>query len=147
MAKERSTAVRPPPAHPAADVAARRWRLPGRPLLLEVFVVLNLTFLVADIVLAHAANAFGHWAEWIPLVYCVVGAPALAVAVVLGRRRPGVARWGGLLVGWGGSWSESPGSCGTWRAASSRSARCGPWSTRPPSPPPWPSPGWASSSS
>ena len=132
-----------PPARPAADVAAAALA-PARAAPARGAVRRPRTWRSwwLDIVLAHAVNAFGHPAEWIPLVFCVAGALALAVALVLGRRDPAWRAGRGLAGGVGrGSWWGWPGSCGTWRAGSSRSARCGPWSTRPPSPPRWPSPG------
>ncbi|HSM03628.1 MAG TPA: hypothetical protein VK858_03365 [Longimicrobiales bacterium] len=74
---------------------------PGR--VLELFVTVNLAFLALDIVLAHSVNEFGHWAEWLPLGYSLVGATVLAVGVFRGaapHEPPASLR--GLLVGWVG---------------------------------------------
>ena len=48
------------------------------PLILEGFVLANLSFLALDIFIAHSANAFSHPAEWIPF-YFSIGAPLLLV--------------------------------------------------------------------
>ncbi len=48
------------------------------PLIIEIFVLANLSFLALDIFIAHSANAFSHPAEWIPF-YFSVGAPLLLV--------------------------------------------------------------------
>jgi hypothetical protein len=83
---------------------------------MELFLVGNLAFLAVDIVLAHAVNAFRHRAEWIPIAFSLVASAALLLAMGIGgpaptlprRDRGGVgasrrrvARWLGLLVGWG----------------------------------------------
>ncbi len=47
-------------------------------LIIECFVLVNLSFLALDIFIAHSANAFSHSAEWIPF-YFSVGAPLLLV--------------------------------------------------------------------
>jgi hypothetical protein len=54
----------------------------------EWFVVGNVAFLGVDISIAHYENAFGHGAEWAPVVYSVI-ATALLVPMALGVRGPG----------------------------------------------------------
>jgi hypothetical protein len=70
-------------------------------LLVELFVVANLAFLALDIFLAHSVNRFRSWAEWVPLGFSVVAAPALAVGLWLANRRQEGWRpaWGGAVVG------------------------------------------------
>jgi hypothetical protein len=77
-----------------------------RSFLVETFAALNLAFLSLDIYLAHSVNEFGHATEWIPLVYGLAGATALAGGIASGLRRgapfaPGTGRmrWVGLTVG------------------------------------------------
>lgn len=71
-----------------------------RPLLLEIFVAANLTFLVLDIYLAHSVNAFRHPAEWIPFFFAALAGPALLLNLTRGRRfAEGIGRTLGLLVG------------------------------------------------
>ena len=82
----------------------------------EWFLVANLAFLAVDISLAHAANAFEHPAEWIPVVFSIGATFLLLLAIALGGSEPALARrqmteqvgwrqtlarWIGLLVGWG----------------------------------------------
>lgn len=62
-----------------------------RPLLLEVFVTVNLAFLVADIYVAHSVNAFRERAEWIPFWFA-----AGAALLVAGNL---AAAWWGLRKG------------------------------------------------
>lgn len=78
----------------------RAW-FADRPLLLELFVAVNLAFLVADTWLAHEANDFAHAAEYVAPIFSAIGAAALAAALVgVLRRRGGGAPAGGLrLVG------------------------------------------------
>jgi len=81
----------------------------------EFFIVGNIAFLAVDIALAHSVNAFGHRAEWIPIVFSVAAAPLLVLAMAIGgpsptlpgREDPGavgrrqrLARRIGLTVGW-----------------------------------------------
>jgi len=61
----------------------RWWNDPE--LWLEVFALLNISFLALDIYLAHSTNQFRVRAEYIPLIYSVI-APVL-LAVALGQRR------------------------------------------------------------
>jgi hypothetical protein len=68
---------------------------------LEAFAVFNLAFLVLDIYIAHAVNAFRHWAEYIPLYFSMV-APLLLVAGIVARYRGKTDIWVlfGHIVGW-----------------------------------------------
>jgi len=45
-----------------------KWTRYG-PMIIEFFVVANLSFLALDIYIAHSANAFSHAAEWIPFYF------------------------------------------------------------------------------
>lgn len=75
-----------------------RWAWLGdRPLLLEIFVVVNLAFLVADTWLAHEANDFAHSAEYVPPVFSAVAAAVLAVALARALRRGGGGSPSGAL--------------------------------------------------
>src|SRR5580704_15032471 len=67
----------------------------------EAFAVFNLAFLVLDIYIAHAANAFRHWVEYIPLYFSMV-APLLLVVGMLARYRGKTDVWVllGHVVGW-----------------------------------------------
>lgn len=81
----------------------------------EALVVANIAFLAVDITLAHAINAFAHWAEWIPIGFSLTATPLLLLAMRLGgvvpalageeppghKWRARIARWIGLAVGWG----------------------------------------------
>ena len=76
--------------------------LTDRPLLLELFVVVNLAFLVADTWIAHEANDFAHAAEYVPPIFSAVAAAVLAVALVGVMRRSDVGVPTGALriAGW-----------------------------------------------
>lgn len=67
----------------------------------EAFTVFNLAFLVLDIYIAHAVNAFRHWAEYIPLYFSMI-APLLLVAGILARYRGKTDIWVlfGHIIGW-----------------------------------------------
>jgi hypothetical protein len=82
----------------------------------ELFLVANLAFLAVDIALAHEVNAFRHRAEWVPIAFSPAASAALLLAMGIGgpvptlpqreRGGPGeprrrLARWLGLVVGWG----------------------------------------------
>jgi len=75
-----------------------------RSLVLEAFLAANFGFLALDVYLAHAANAFRHPAEWVPVAFSAGAALVLAAALVValragaGRRAP-FARWAGFTVG------------------------------------------------
>ncbi|CAN5786169.1 hypothetical protein BH23PLA1_BH23PLA1_14760 [soil metagenome] len=82
----------------------------------ELFVVSNIAFLTVDIYVAHSINRFAEPAEWVPFAYSAVSPVILVLAMLLagqispsqaqdsgpGANRRRVARWMGLLVGWGG---------------------------------------------
>ncbi len=76
----------------------------------ELFAASNLGFLVLDVWLAHSANAFHHWSEWIPVAFAAAAALALAVNLLVSRpfwKGPGrvvgyVVGAGCILVGIGG---------------------------------------------
>ncbi|MDX1673824.1 MAG: hypothetical protein R3314_03385 [Longimicrobiales bacterium] len=78
-----------------------------RSFLVEVFAGLNLAFLAVDIWVAHSVNEFGHWAEWIPFWFTLVGALALLANLVVsaplrsGVRgfKEGAGLWVGVAVG------------------------------------------------
>ncbi len=65
----------------------RHWRdlIRSRSFLLELFIGVNLSFLVLDIWVAHSVNEFAEFAEWIPVVFTVAGAVAVFANLVLGR--------------------------------------------------------------
>jgi hypothetical protein len=82
----------------------------------ECFIVGNIAFLAVDIALAHSVNAFGHRAEWIPIVFSLAAAPMLVLAMAIGGawpalpgqeepgsrgRRQRLTRRIGLAIGWG----------------------------------------------
>jgi hypothetical protein len=79
--------------------SAGGWRVDHQ-LWIEAFVLFNFAGLVADIFLAHSANQFRRQSEYIPLVFSVAAAAALAAVIPLRRRFPGVWRDVGHLVGW-----------------------------------------------
>ncbi len=105
-----------------SKTALSEWRL-GRgwwkePLpLVELYLVGNIAFLAVDIFIAHAVNAFANPLEWVPVVFSIVATGALKVSLALSGPRPGparrneenssartrkrVARWLGMIVGWG----------------------------------------------
>lgn len=71
--------------------------------LLEIFVLGNFAFLVLDVFLAHSANNFRHWAEWIPFFFSIAATLLLAAALrgIGSGTRGSFARRIGLLVGCG----------------------------------------------
>jgi hypothetical protein len=72
---------------------------PGiRPLILDGFVLSNFAFLTLDIWLAHSVNEFAHPAEWVPLVFSILAAVAVGVAML--KRASAAGRWIGLATGW-----------------------------------------------
>jgi hypothetical protein len=84
-------------------MARNRWYLSHR-LWLEVFVLVNLAFLVPDIYLAHSTNLFRDAAEYVPFVFSLA-APVVLLAGILAREvRGAVGVWKvlGLLTGWCG---------------------------------------------
>ena len=76
----------------------RKW-LNSPPILLQIFIIINLAFLAIDVYIAHSVNAFAHRAEWIPVLFSLAAAPLLLVAALSQRRR--VKRFLALGVGWG----------------------------------------------
>ena len=75
------------------------WRADHQ-LWIEAFVLLNFAGLAADIFLAHSENHFQRQTEYVPLVFSIAAAAALAVIVPLRRRLPAVWSDVGHLVGW-----------------------------------------------
>lgn len=49
------------------------------PLLIDFFIVINLSFLVFDIYVAHSTNNFSHNAEWIPFYFSLIAPILLSV--------------------------------------------------------------------
>ena len=100
--EDRATAFHGRRSAPAALMSAwlRTWRQ-DQVLWVEAFAVFNLAFLVLDIYIAHAVNAFRHWAEYIPLYFSMI-APLLLVAGILARYRGKTDVWAllGHVVGW-----------------------------------------------
>lgn len=90
---------------------------PARPLFwVELFAIGNIGFLAVDVAVAHAMNAFGHPAEYVPVAFSLASAPLLLLAMLLGgpeqattgrpaegvgEGRAAAARAIGMLVGWG----------------------------------------------
>ncbi len=68
---------------------------------LEVFILVNLTFLSLDIYIAHSMNQFRHPAEFIPLYFSLAAGPVLLVGL-LAQWRGYSSAWRdlGFLVGW-----------------------------------------------
>ena len=78
-----------------------RWRTDYQ-LWVECFVLVNITFLVLDVALAHSENQFRREAEYIPLFFSAA-APVILAAGLLARERwhnPRLWRWHGYVVGW-----------------------------------------------
>jgi hypothetical protein len=76
----------------------RWWTQPQ--LWLELFVILNISFLAFDIYLAHSTNQFRNQAEYIPLFFSATAPAVLIVALAMRRRWPAVWKDLGYLVGW-----------------------------------------------
>jgi len=77
----------------------RRWTRHG-PLIIEVFVVFNLSFLALDIYIAHSFNAFWHAGQWIPFYFSIVAPVLLVLELGMNRHEnPQPHRWVGFLVG------------------------------------------------
>ena len=75
-------------------------RIPGRPLLLELFATSNLAFLALDVSLAHSANAFGPPLEWVPVAASAGCTLALVIGLGAARElRRGAGWWIGMIVG------------------------------------------------
>ncbi len=48
--------------------------------LIELLVLINLSFLAIDIYVAHSVNEFAHWAEWIPFYFSCISPIVLIIA-------------------------------------------------------------------
>lgn len=70
----------------------------------ELFCWFNLTFLTFDILYAHSMNKFGHWAEYIPLIFSILAGMILLPSIVQTYRqetiREGYHYWAGFWMGW-----------------------------------------------
>src|SRR5580765_4792479 len=75
------------------------WRVDHQ-LWIETFVLVNFLGLVADIYLAHSANAFHRTSEYVPLYFSAAAPLVLLAGVALRARAPAVWRDVGYLVGW-----------------------------------------------
>jgi hypothetical protein len=84
------------------EPSLKRWQC-DHVLWVEAFAVLNLAFLVLDIYMAHAVNAFRHWAEYIPIYFSMV-APILLMTGIFARSRGRAKPW--LLLGHVVGWSS-----------------------------------------
>lgn len=89
----------------------------ARPLFwVELFAIGNVGFLAVDVAIAHQMNAFEHPAEFVPVAFSLASAPSLLLLMLIGGpepatrlRRPegyapwrvALARWTGLLIGFG----------------------------------------------
>jgi hypothetical protein len=82
----------------------------------ELFAIGNIGFLAVDVAIAHQINAFEHPAEYVPVVFSLACAPLLLVVLLIGGPEPAtkltrsegyapgrvsLARWAGLLIGFG----------------------------------------------
>lgn len=67
--------------------------------LAEVFAILNLAFLTFDIYLAHSVNEFRRTAEYIPLVFSVIGPALLILGLCLRGRSLRLWNLAGYVVG------------------------------------------------
>ena len=76
--------------------------LRDRLLLVELFVCSNLAFLVLDVAIAHAVNAFARPAEWVPVAFAALGAAALVPGIVRMWRRGAPPGGADSSVGWAG---------------------------------------------
>jgi hypothetical protein len=66
--------------------------------IVELFIFLNVSFLAADVYVAHSMNGLAHWAEWIPFGYSVIAPALLLIATALaGSVRPPVKLTGQQL--------------------------------------------------
>src|SRR5215831_15664195 len=80
-----------------AEANDRWWNDPE--LWLEVFALLNISFLALDIYLAHSTNQFRARAEYIPLMYSVIAPLLLALGLWQRRQRRFVWKALGHFVG------------------------------------------------
>ena len=72
----------------------RRW--------VELFVLVNVSFLALDIYLAHSVNRFLEPAEYVPLYFSLAAPAVLLIALIADWIQPRAAVWRdlGYLVGW-----------------------------------------------
>jgi len=72
----------------------RRW--------VELFVLVNVSFLALDIYLAHSVNRFREPGEYVPLYFSLAAPAVLLIALVADLIQPRAAVWRdmGYLVGW-----------------------------------------------
>lgn len=71
-----------------------------RSLIIEFFVVFNMSFLALDIFIAHSTNGFSHPAEWIPFYFSLIAPLLLIVELGLNwSRKEQRHRLIGFLVG------------------------------------------------
>jgi hypothetical protein len=75
----------------------RWWNDPE--LWVEIFALLNISFLALDIYLAHSENQFRARAEYIPLLYSLIAPLVLALALTQRKQRRSVWKSLGHLVG------------------------------------------------
>jgi len=69
-------------------------------LIIEIFIVINLSFLALDIFVAHSVNAFSHPAEWIPFYFSLFAPLLLIIELGLNwYRKQQNYRLIGFLVG------------------------------------------------
>jgi hypothetical protein len=66
---------------------------------IELFAAFNLAFLALDVYLAHLANDFAHWAEWIPVAVSALAPLLLLPGLIKRRVERGLPRYAGLFVG------------------------------------------------
>ena len=55
-----------------------KWARPT-PLIIDIFVIVNLSFLALDIFIAHSTNEFSHYAEWIPFYFSLIAPILLSI--------------------------------------------------------------------
>jgi len=74
-----------------------RWK----PLVLELFILVNLAFLTLDIYVAHSVNRFAEPVEWVPFYFSIAAALALGAAqwATRGRLEARLPRATGYVVG------------------------------------------------
>jgi len=73
-----------------------------RALLLDVFIIINLAFLVLDVYIAHSIEEFHSWETWVPVIFSAIGALILTVMLILQKLdlNHGAGRLASFLVGW-----------------------------------------------
>jgi hypothetical protein len=63
-------------------------------MLVELFIIGNLSFLAVDVYIAHSVNTFERRQEWIPVFFSIAAPVVLIVGLALSQRIPA------LLIGW-----------------------------------------------